>query len=145
MGRMSQAVSFPGAGGHALAARLDVPSAVAPRAYALFAHCFTCSKESKAATFISEALTDAGIAVLRFDFTGQGDSEGDFANTTFSSNIADLVAAADWLKREHAAPAILVGHSLGGAAVLAAAAKISEAVAVATINAPKSTLAVKPR
>ena len=113
-----------------------MPSAVAPRAYALFAHCFTCSKESKAATFISEALTDAGIAVLRFDFTGLGGSEGDFANTTFSSNIADLVAAADWLKREHAAPAILVGHSLGGAAVLAAAAKISEAVAVATINAP---------
>ena len=136
MGRMSQAVSFPGAGGHALAARLDVPSAVAPRAYALFAHCFTCSKESKAATFISEALTDAGIAVLRFDFTGQGDSEGDFANTTFSSKIADLIAAADWLKREHAAPAILVGHSLGGAAVLAAAANISEAVAVARINAP---------
>ena len=136
MGRMSQAVSFPGAGGHALAARLDIPSAVAPRAYALFAHCFTCSKESKAATFISEALTDAGIAVLRFDFTGLGGSEGDFANTTFSSNIGDLVAAADWLKREHAAPAILVGHSLGGAAVLAAAANISEAVAVATINAP---------
>ncbi len=136
MGRMSQAISFPGAGGHALAARLDVPSAVAPRAYALFAHCFTCSKESKAATFISEALTDAGIAVLRFDFTGLGDSEGDFANTTFSSNVADLVAAADWLKREHAAPAILVGHSLGGAAVLAAAGSISEAVAVATINAP---------
>jgi uncharacterized OsmC-like protein/alpha/beta superfamily hydrolase len=136
MGRMSQAVSFPGAGGHALAARLDVPSAVAPRAYALFAHCFTCSKESKAATFISEALTDAGIAVLRFDFTGLGDSEGDFANTTFSSNVVDLVAAANWLKREHAAPAILVGHSLGGAAVLAAAGRIPEAVAVATINAP---------
>src|SRR5439155_1190289 len=126
-------VSFPSAGGHALAARLDVPSAVAPRAYALFAHCFTCSKESKAATFISEALTDAGIAVLRFDFTGLGGSEGDFANTTFSSNIADLIAAADWLKREHAAPSILVGHSLGGAAVLAAAANIPEAVAVAPI------------
>src|SRR5437588_766506 len=74
--------------------------------------------------------------VRGFDFRGLGDSEGNFANTTFSSNITDLVAAADWLKREHAAPAILVGHSLGGAAVLAAAAKISEAVAVATINAP---------
>src|SRR4029077_15654840 len=105
MGRMSQAVSFPGAGGHALAARLDVPSAATPRAYALFAHCFTCSKESKAATFISERLTDAGIGVLRFDFTGLGDSEGDFANTTFSSNVADLVAAAAWLRREHQAPA----------------------------------------
>ncbi|HEX5865071.1 MAG TPA: bifunctional alpha/beta hydrolase/OsmC family protein [Casimicrobiaceae bacterium] len=133
---MSHAVSFPGAGGDALAARLDVPSAVPPRAYALFAHCFTCSKESKAATFISEALTDAGIAVLRFDFTGLGDSEGDFAATTFSSNVGDLVAAADWLRREHQAPAILVGHSLGGAAVLAAAETVPEAVAIATINAP---------
>src|SRR5256885_3051251 len=135
MGRMSQAVSFPGAGGHALAARLDVPSAVAPRAYTLFAHCFTCSKESKAATFNSEALTDAGIAVLRFDFTGLGGSDGDFANTNFSSNVGDLIAAADWLRREHAAPAILVGHSLGGAAVLSAAAKLPEVVAVATVNA----------
>jgi uncharacterized OsmC-like protein/alpha/beta superfamily hydrolase len=136
MGRVSQAVSFPGAGGHALAARLDMPSAVAPRAYALFAHCFTCSKESKAAVFISEALNEAGIAVLRFDFTGLGSSEGEFANTTFSSNVADLVAAANWLKREHAAPAILAGHSFGGAAVLAAAGSLPDVVAVATIGAP---------
>ena len=139
MGRLSQAVKFPGAAGHALAARLDLPSvagASSPRAYALFAHCFTCSKDSKAATFISEALTEAGIAVLRFDFTGLGGSEGEFANTTFSSNVADLVAAAAWLRSERAAPAILVGHSLGGAAVLAAAGQIPEAVAVATINAP---------
>jgi putative redox protein len=136
MGRMSKAVSFSGAGGHALSARLDIPSAAAPRAYALFAHCFTCSKESKAATFISEALADAGIAVLRFDFTGLGESQGDFAATTFSSNVADLVAAASWLAREHSPPAMLIGHSLGGAAVLAAAAKIPAAVAVATINAP---------
>src|SRR5438128_1144388 len=139
MGRPSQAVKFPGAAGHALAARLDLPSvagASSPRAYALFAHCFTCSKDSKAATFISEALTEAGIAVLRFDFTGLGGSEGEFANTTFSSNVADLVAAAAWLRSERAAPAILVGHSLGGAAVLAAAGQIPEAVAVATINAP---------
>src|SRR2546421_6055846 len=136
MGRTSQAVSFPGAGGHALAARLDVPSVVAPRAHALFAHCFTCSKESKAATFVSEALTEAGIAVLRFDFTGLGGSEGDFANTTFSSNVADLVAAAAWLRSERAAPAILVGHSLGGAAVLAAAGAEPGAGAGAAINAP---------
>jgi uncharacterized OsmC-like protein/alpha/beta superfamily hydrolase len=136
MGRTSQAVSFPGAGGDALAARLDLPSGAAPRAYALFAHCFTCSKETRAATYISEALTATGIAVLRFDFTGLGGSEGDFANTTFSSNVADLVAAADWLRRERQAPAILVGHSLGGAAVLAAAAGVREAVAVATVNAP---------
>jgi putative redox protein len=136
MSRGSHAVSFPGAGGDALAARLDLPAGDAPRAYALFAHCFTCSKETRAATSISEALTAAGIAVLRFDFTGLGGSEGDFANTTFSSNVADLVAAADWLRREHQAPAILVGHSLGGAAVLAAASSVREAVAVATVNAP---------
>jgi len=136
MGRLSQAVTFPGVAGNALAARLDTPSGTLPRAYALFAHCFTCSKESKAATFISEALTEAGIAVLRFDFTGLGGSEGEFANTTFSSNVGDLVAAADWLRREHAAPAMLVGHSLGGSAILAAAGQIAESVAVATINAP---------
>jgi len=136
MGRISQAVTFPGAAGHALAARLDLPSGVAPLAYILFAHCFTCSKDSRAAAFISEALTDAGFALLRFDFTGLGDSEGDFANTTFSSNTADLVAAAAWLRRERKAPAILVGHSLGGAAILAAAASVPEAVAIATINAP---------
>jgi len=136
MGHISQAVTFPAAAGHALAARLDLPSGGAPLAYALFAHCFTCSKDSRAATFISEALTDAGLALLRFDFTGLGDSQGDFANTTFSSNTADLVAAAAWLRREHEAPAILIGHSLGGAAVLAAAASVPEAVAVATINAP---------
>lgn len=136
MGRISQAITFPGAAGNALAARLDLPTALPPHAYALFAHCFTCSKDSRAANFISEALTDAGFAVLRFDFTGLGDSQGEFANTTFSSNIADLVAAAGWLRREHQAPAMLVGHSLGGAAVLAAAAMVPEAVAVATINAP---------
>ena len=136
MSRTSQAVSFPGAAGNALAARLDLPTGAKPHAFALFAHCFTCSKDTRAATFISEALADAGIAVLRFDFTGLGGSEGDFANTTFSSNVTDLVAAAEWLRREHRAPAILVGHSLGGAAVLAAAASIPEALAVATINAP---------
>jgi uncharacterized OsmC-like protein/alpha/beta superfamily hydrolase len=136
MGRISQAVTFPGAAGDALAARLDQPSGIAPHAFVLFAHCFTCSKDSRAASFISEALTDAGFAVLRFDFTGLGDSEGDFADTTFSSNAADLVAAATWLRRVHMAPAILVGHSLGGAAVLAAAASVPESLAVATINAP---------
>src|SRR5437879_3475053 len=135
MARQTQPVSFPGALGATLAARLDAP-AEAPLAYALFAHCFTCSKDSKAAAYISAALAERGIAVLRFDFTGLGGSEGEFANTTFSSNVADLVAAAAWLRSERAAPAILVGHSLGGAAVLAAAGQIPEAVAVATINAP---------
>src|SRR5215469_10664356 len=111
MGRSSQAVSFPSAAGHALAARFDTPSET-PRAYALFAHCFTCSKESKAATFISEALTDAGIAVLRFDFTGLGGSEGDFGNTDFSSNIEDIVLAAGYLRANFEAPSLLIGHSL---------------------------------
>lgn len=128
-------IHFPGAFGTPLAARLDLP-AQAPLAYALFAHCFTCSKESLAATRISSALTARGFGVLRFDFTGLGGSEGDFANTNFSSNVADLVAAANWLRGAHAAPAILIGHSLGGAAVLAAAHEIPEAAAVATIGAP---------
>lgn len=128
-------VRFAGAHGALLAARLEYPEGN-PRAYALFAHCFTCSKDSHAATRISRALAAHGIAVLRFDFTGLGGSEGDFANTNFSSNVADLRAAADYLRDHHAAPKILIGHSLGGAAVLAAAAQVPEAVAVATIAAP---------
>ncbi|MDU3131653.1 MAG: alpha/beta fold hydrolase, partial [Bradyrhizobium sp.] len=112
---------FEGAGGDRLSAALDLPDG-APRAYALFAHCFSCGKDTHAARRIAMALTAHGIAVLRFDFTGLGSSEGDFANTTFSSNIADLVRAADHLRKARQAPAILIGHSLGGAAVLAAAA-----------------------
>jgi uncharacterized OsmC-like protein/pimeloyl-ACP methyl ester carboxylesterase len=131
----SRPVSFPGAFGTTLAARLDGPAG-APLAYAIFAHCFTCSKETKAAATISAALAERGFAVLRFDFTGLGGSEGDFANTNFSSNIDDLVAAADFLRREHRAPALLVGHSLGGTAVLAAASQIPEALAVATLGSP---------
>ena len=131
----SQRVSFPGASGAMLSARLDAP-AEPPRAYALFAHCFTCSKDTKAATAISAALAGRGIAVLRFDFTGLGGSEGDFANTNFSSNVGDLVAAADFLRKNYRAPAILVGHSLGGAAVLAAAPHVPECTAVPTIGSP---------
>jgi putative redox protein len=130
-----QPIHFEGALGERLAARLDAPAGAA-HAYALFAHCFTCSKESLAATRVAAALKERGIAVLRFDFTGLGGSQGDFANTDFSSNVADLVAAADYLRREHAAPALLIGHSLGGAAVLAAAGRIPEAKAVVTIGAP---------
>jgi putative redox protein len=126
---------FPNGQGQKLAALLDRPLG-APRAYALFAHCFTCSKDSRAAKRIADGLTALGIAVLRFDFTGLGSSEGEFANTTFSSNVADLIAAADHLRRTERAPALLIGHSLGGAAVLAAAGDIAEARAVVTIAAP---------
>jgi uncharacterized OsmC-like protein/alpha-beta hydrolase superfamily lysophospholipase len=126
---------FPNAAGELLAARLERPSEE-PIAYALFAHCFTCGKDSLAARRISEALTARGIAVLRFDFTGLGSSEGDFANTHFSSNVADLIAAADHLRRTRRAPGLLIGHSLGGAAVLAAAASVPEVRGVVTIAAP---------
>ena len=131
----SKNISFPNADGQALAGILDMPDR-APRAYALFAHCFTCSKNLKAATNIARAMTDAGIAVLRFDFTGLGKSEGAFEDTSFSSNIADLLSAVDWLEKEHRAPEILFGHSLGGTAVLQAASRIPSAVAVATIGSP---------
>jgi uncharacterized OsmC-like protein/alpha-beta hydrolase superfamily lysophospholipase len=126
---------FPNAQGQQLAALLDRPDG-AVRAVALFAHCFTCGKSVRAARYIAEGLKLHGIAVLRFDFTGLGASEGEFANTTFSSNIDDLVAAADYLRQTLAAPAMLIGHSLGGAAVLAAAHRIPEARAVVTIAAP---------
>lgn len=135
MRTQTQPATFTGSGGDQLAARLDLPDGE-PLAFALFAHCFTCSKDLAAATRISRGLADRGFGVLRFDFTGLGSSEGEFANTDFSSNIEDLVRAADWLRTNHEAPAVLVGHSLGGAAVLAAAAQVPEAVAVATIGAP---------
>jgi uncharacterized OsmC-like protein/fermentation-respiration switch protein FrsA (DUF1100 family) len=126
---------FSGEGGHQLAAALDLPDGE-PLAYALFAHCFTCGKDGLAARRIATTLTSKGIAVLRFDFTGLGSSEGDFANSTFSSNVADLVRAADHLRAVRKAPAVLIGHSLGGAAVLAAAGQIPDAKAVVTIGAP---------
>src|ERR1700755_2479392 len=126
---------FTGSEGQHLAATLDLPERE-PIAYALFAHCFTCGKDNLAAKRISVALAAKGIAVLRFDFTGLGSSEGDFANSTFSSNVADLVRATDHLRAARKAPSILIGHSLGGAAILAAAGQIPEAKAVATIAAP---------
>lgn len=131
----SSRFTFPNANGELLAATLDEPLGK-PTAYALFAHCFTCGQNNLAAKRIAERLTEHGIAVLRFDFTGLGSSEGDFANTHFSSNVEDLVAAADRLRKNHGAPAILIGHSLGGAAVLAAADRIPDARAVVTIAAP---------
>ena len=131
----SRTIRLPVPEGHELAARLDLPAGE-PHAYALFAHCFTCSKESKAATFISQSLAAHGIAVLRFDFTGLGTSGGNFADSNFSSNVSELVVAANYLREHHGAPQLLIGHSLGGAAVLAAAHAIGEARAVVTIGAP---------
>src|SRR3979411_2075195 len=126
---------FTSSEGHQLAAALDLPERE-PVAYALFAHCFTCGKDVLAAQRIATALSAQGIAVLRFDFTGLGSSEGDFANSTFSSNVADLVRAADHLRESRKAPAILIGHSLGGAAILAAAGQIPDARAVVSLATP---------
>ncbi|MFE2642642.1 alpha/beta hydrolase family protein [Streptomyces nigra] len=128
-------VDFTGSQGEKLAARLDLPEG-SIKAYALFVHCFTCGKESVATARISKMLTQHGIGVLRFDFTGLGESDGDFSNTNFSSNVEDLVCAANHLRENFAAPQLLIGHSLGGAAVLAGAKQIPEVCAVATIGAP---------
>lgn len=135
MNAPAQRVSFDGSQGGQLAARLDLPAAP-PVAYALFAHCFTCSKDVVAASRIASGLTRHGIGVLRFDFTGLGGSDGEFAHTNFSSNLEDLRLAAGWLAEHHRAPQLLVGHSLGGAAVLAVAADLPSVQAVATIGAP---------
>jgi uncharacterized OsmC-like protein/fermentation-respiration switch protein FrsA (DUF1100 family) len=134
----SEKFEFPGAQGQSLAGRLDLPDG-APLAYAVFAHCFTCSKDSLAAGRISLGLAARGIATLRFDFTGLGSSDGDFANTDFSSNIEDIEAAVAHLRAQGRAPSLLIGHSLGGAAVLAAAGGIAEVKAVAVIAAPFDT------
>jgi uncharacterized OsmC-like protein/alpha/beta superfamily hydrolase len=131
----SEKLTFRGALGHELSGRLERPAGPA-RGYALFAHCFTCGKDLLAAARISRALTSHGLSVLRFDFTGIGSSEGEFENTNFSSNVADLVAAAAHLRELFEAPQLLVGHSLGGAAVIAAARQLPEARAVVTIGAP---------
>jgi alpha-beta hydrolase superfamily lysophospholipase len=132
---LSERKDFPGADGQLLSARLDAPDG-AIKAYALFAHCFTCSKDVFAASRIAQGLAAQGIAVLRFDFTGLGASEGEFANTNFSSNVQDLVAAANFMRAQLKAPTLIIGHSLGGAAVLAAAGEIAELKAVVTVAAP---------
>lgn len=138
----SKKIIFAGSNGDKLAARLDLPFRE-PIAYALFAHCFTCSKDNLAAFRISKALTQHGIAVLRFDFTGLGNSEGDFANTNFSSNVQDLIQAADFLRDNYQAPQLLIGHSLGGAAILVASENIAEVKALVTIAAPADVAHVK--
>lgn len=132
----SYSVQFPNVAGEQLSGRIDLPEDETPRAWALFAHCFTCGKNLKSSAHIARALTREKVAVLRFDFTGLGESEGDFSVSNFSSNVADLVAAAGWLEQEYQAPAIIIGHSFGGAAVLQAAEKLPEVRAVVTIAAP---------
>ena len=135
----TERLTFANAKGEKLSALIDFPLGK-PDAFALFAHCFTCGKDNLAAKRIAERLAMNGIAVLRFDFTGLGTSEGDFADTHFSSNVEDLVAAADYLRAHHSAPTILIGHSLGGAAVIAAAHRVPEARCVVTIGAPSDPL-----
>jgi len=131
---LTERIDFQGQHGK-LSAKLDAPDGT-PRAYGVFAHCFTCSKDVLAATRISQGLAERGVAMLRFDFAGLGASDGDFADTNFSSNVDDVVAAAGFLRERFQAPALLVGHSLGGAATLAAAHRIPESKAVVTIAAP---------
>lgn len=131
----TERLEFTGHDGSTLAARLDLPVGK-PAAYALFAHCFTCSKDIPAARRIAQRLASLGIAVLRFDFTGLGHSGGEFANTGFSSNIQDLLKAVEFLRDQYKAPQLLIGHSLGGAAILATAGSVPEAKAVVTIGAP---------
>jgi uncharacterized OsmC-like protein/esterase/lipase len=130
--------NFPNTNGEILAGKLELPVGT-PKAFALFAHCFTCSKDFVASSVISKSLADRGIAVLRFDFTGLGNSQGDFANSNFSSNVEDLIAAYAQLSKEYEPPQILIGHSLGGAAVLKAATQLDAVKAVVTIGAPSCT------
>ncbi|MEP2669434.1 MAG: bifunctional alpha/beta hydrolase/OsmC family protein [Cyclobacteriaceae bacterium] len=131
-------VKFLNKEGQELAARMELPANGHPHNYAIFAHCFTCNKNLNAIRNVVNRMTEAGFGVLSFDFTGLGESEGDFADTNFSSNVGDIVAAADFLTKEYSAPALLIGHSLGGAAVLFAADKIESVQAVATVGAPSN-------
>lgn len=131
-------VTFLNSSNQKLSARLELPNYEKPHSYAIFAHCFTCNKNLTAVRNIARALNNEGIAVLRFDFTGLGESEGDFVDTNFSSNIEDLISASDFLAAHYKAPSILIGHSLGGAAVIYAAKQIDSIKAVATIGAPSS-------
>jgi len=134
----SQKVTFTNGRGQQLAGRLDLPADRFPHNYAIFAHCFTCSKDFSAARNISRALASEGFGVLRFDFTGLNRSEGDFADTNFSSNVEDLIAAAQYLEENYKAPTLLAGHSLGGAAVLFAGSQLESVKAITTIGAPSN-------
>lgn len=131
-------VSFPNHRGESLAGALETPAEIEPKAYAVFAHCFTCTKDIAAASRICRALAGHGIAALRFDFTGLGGSEGVFGATNYSSNVDDIVAAADFLSKEYAAPKLLMGHSFGGTAVLGAAERLDSVRGVVTVASPSS-------
>ena len=135
-------VNFTNKNGYQLSARIEFPANQHPHTYAIFAHCFTCTKNLPAVRHISRALVREGIALLRFDFTGLGESEGDFADTNFSTNLTDIYAAADFLKENYEAPEILIGHSLGGAAMLHAACNVDSVKAVATIGSPYNPIHV---
>lgn len=132
----SEKITFTNRSGIEIAARLELPLTRAPHNFALFAHCFTCNKNLNAVRTISNQLSSLGFGVLRFDFTGLGQSDGEFENTNFSSNIEDLLDAAEYLETEYKSPSLLIGHSLGGAAVLKAAKSIQSVSAVVTIGAP---------
>ena len=133
-----QKINFTNAEGQQLVGRLELPINQHPHNFAIFAHCFTCNKNLSAVKNITRELTSNGFGVLRFDFTGLGESEGDFENTNFSGNVDDLISASNYLKENHTAPTLLIGHSLGGAAVIFAASKIDSVKAVATIGAPSN-------
>ncbi|RDK87108.1 bifunctional alpha/beta hydrolase/OsmC family protein [Marinirhabdus gelatinilytica] len=139
----SSKITFTNHNGATLSGRMDLPLEQDPHNFAIFAHCFTCTKDFSAVRNVSKALASQGFGVLRFDFTGLGDSEGDFADTNFSSNVDDLVSAATFLAKEYKAPSLLVGHSLGGAAAIFAASEIESIQALATIGAPSNPIHVK--
>jgi putative redox protein len=145
MAATKTSLEFVGSQGVTLSATLDAPGEgeERPRAYAVFAHCFTCTKDFLAPSRIGRALAERGVAVLRFDFTGLGQSCGEFAETGFETNVADVEAAADFLRERYDAPRLLIGHSLGGAAVMAAASRVPEVRAVASIAAPSRSTGLR--
>lgn len=136
-------MDFSNTDGLGLSAKLYLPLDEKPRFYAIFAHCFTCSKNFRAVSNISNTLSQLGVAVLSFDFTGLGNSKGEFEDTGFSSNVDDLIAAANFLEKNYEAPKLLIGHSLGGSAVIFAAAELDYVEAVVTIGSPANPRHVK--
>jgi len=140
---ISKRLEFTGSLGYKLSALLDLPENSEKAAYAIFAHCFTCNKNYKILNNVNQALTDNQIAVLRFDFTGLGASQGSFGDTNFSSNIGDIIAAAEFLDLNYEAPKLLIGHSFGGVAVIHAAARITSCKAVVTIAAPSNLESIR--